>query len=69
VSDVEQAKTWADQVAALLVENAELKVLIAALKQTYVTCIAEREAERQALVGKSAEVPEAFPFNAIRHSR
>ena len=78
MGDVEQAMTWAEQVAALLVENAAAHVRIAELEdanakilQTAVDRIGELEARIMTLQSFPAPAVshQEFPFNAIRHSR
>jgi len=77
-NDVKQAMTWAAEIAALQVKNAAAHVRIAELEdanakilQTAVDRIGELEARIMTL--QSFPVPrvspEAFPPNAIRHSR
>ena len=76
-SGVEEAKTWAEEIAALKVENAELRTQVQIWNETNVILWEEKRAleeqVKQLLADKwdysAMRNPETFPSNALKHSR
>jgi hypothetical protein len=83
VSDIEQALTWAQQVAELQVDNASLRQRVEDHRDARISVrlayddtftqmrarIADLDSENARLKAIVVVAAPAFPFNAIRHSR
>lgn len=70
LSDFEKSQTWAEQIAALLVENAELRKARDAWRDAFTAQvdITNQLNEQLGNALRPKAVTPSFPLNAIKHS-